>query len=356
MLGEGGMAQVWLAEQTAPVHRQIALKLIKGGIYDETVLLRFQLERQSLAMMDHPSIAKVFDAGATSDGQPYFVMEYVAGPSITVYCDHKRLRIRDRLALFKTACEAVQHAHQKAVIHRDLKPANILVVEIDDKPVPRIIDFGLAKAATPSSYDARLTRVGGFVGTPGYMSPEQANPSMLGIDTRADVYSLGAILYELLVGSPPFELTPKLTLDEFLRAVREADAPRPATRLRAFALEIQQTLAANRSSDPGALIRQVSSDLGWITLKAVEKDRERRYDTASELAADLERYLRNEPVLAVPPSTVYRAGKFVRRHRGAVALTTLAFLATAGGCHRHISASAEGSSTARFGATAAPTQ
>lgn len=262
------MGQVWLAEQTAPVHRQVALKLTKGGMYDETVLQRFQSERQSLAMMDHPSIAKVFDAGATADGQPYFVMEYVAGPSITAYCDQKRLSIKDRLALLITACEAVQHAHQKAVIHRDLKPANTLVVEVDVKPLPRIIDFGLAKATTPNSDDAGLTRVGGFVGTPGYMSPEQANPSMQGIDTRADVCSLGAILYELLVGSAPFELTPNLTLDEFLRAVREVDAPRPTTRLRASSLDVQQLLAVNRGTDPGALIRQVSGELGSITLKA----------------------------------------------------------------------------------------
>src|SRR5262245_34109683 len=213
-LGEGGMGQVWLAEQTTPVRRQVALKLMRVGIYDDAVVTRFHAEQQSLAMMDHPTIAKVFDAGATPDGQPFFVMEYVQGPPITEYCDVKRLTIRERLDLFLAACDGVQHAHQKAIIHRDLKPANLLVVDVDGKPTPRIIDFGLAKAATPQPDEqALLTRAGSFVGTPGYMSPEQADPGKHHVDTWTDVYSLGAILYELLTGALPFDATRPRSLD-----------------------------------------------------------------------------------------------------------------------------------------------
>jgi non-specific serine/threonine protein kinase/serine/threonine-protein kinase len=232
-LGEGGMGQVWLAEQTAPIQRQVALKLIKVGRYDDSVLQRFYAERQSLAIMEHPGIAKVFDAGTTSDGQPYFVMEYVPGVPITNYCDRKRLKTRKRLELFVNVCEGVQHAHQKAIMHRDLKPANILVVEVDGKSVPRIIDFGLAKAASPQmDGQTMFTQVGGWVGTPGYMSPEQADPSVLDVDTRTDVYSLGAVLYELLTGFLPFENKDwrKQPFDEFLRRLREEDPHVPARR------------------------------------------------------------------------------------------------------------------------------
>src|SRR5580658_7706140 len=228
-LGEGGMGQVWLAEQTSPVQLQVALKLIKAGRYDEAMVHRFQAERQSLAIMDHPAIAKVFDAGVTPQGQPFFVMEYVPGLPITEYCDQKKLGIRERLHLFIQACEGVQHAHQKAIIHRDLKPANVLVVDVDGKPVPRIIDFGLAKSVMPHKVEENLfTQTGHFVGTPGYMSPEQADSTVRDIDTRTDVYSLGVVLYVLLAGVQPFE-TKQQPLDEWLRRLREQEPPRPST-------------------------------------------------------------------------------------------------------------------------------
>ena len=324
-IGEGGMGQVWLAEQSAPLQRQVALKLIRAGMYDDSLLRRFQAERQSLALMDHPAIAKVFDAGATPDGQPYFVMEYVPGEPITEYCDHKKLNIRERLEIFIKACAGVQHAHQKAIIHRDLKPANILVVELDGEPVPRLIDFGLAKAATPfaageSSFTTLFTHVGGFVGTPGYMSPEQANQANPGaeedVDTRTDVYSLGVVLYELLTGLLPFDTKQwqKQPLDEVLRQLREQDAPRPSTRVE-LEKESSSSVAEMRGTEPGQLARLLHGDLDWITMKALEKDRGRRYGTPSELAADLARYLNHEPVMARPASAGYRLRKYIRRHR-----------------------------------------
>ena len=318
-LGEGGMGQVWLAQQTAPVQRQIALKLIRAGMYDEAVLRRFQAERQSLAIMDHPAIAKVFDAGATTDGQPFFVMEYVPGLPITDYCDHKRLRIRERLELFIEVCEGVQHAHQKAVIHRDLKPANILVVEVDGKPKPRIIDFGLAKAATPLQGQTLFTHMGAFVGTPGYMSPEQADPMDLDVDTRTDVYSLGVVLYELLTGSLPFETNKKRPVDEMLRQLREEDPPRPSTKVSSDPATAA-TAAAERGTEPKQLVSELDGDLDWITMKAVERERGRRYGTPSELAADIQRYLNHEPVQARPASARYRIQKYLRRHRIGVAV------------------------------------
>lgn len=329
-LGEGGMGQVWLAEQTTPVRRQVALKLIRAGMFDDALLQRFQSERQSLAMMDHPAIAKVFEAGSTPDGQPYLVMEYVPGLPITKYCDEKKLTIRERLELFIKACEGIQHAHQKAIIHRDLKPANILVVEIDRRPAPRIIDFGLAKTITPLGDDKTilLTQAGSFLGTPGYMSPEQADPGVQDVDTRTDVYSLGVVLYVLLTGSLPFE-TRKKPVHEILRQLREEDPPRPSTRV-GQDNDSSTSSAAERGTEPGQLVSLLKGDLDWIAMKALEKDRNRRYGTPSELAADIGRYLNSEPVTARPASAGYRLQKYVRRHRIAVAVAAGLVLLLAG--------------------------
>jgi len=320
-LGEGGMGQVWLAQQTAPVKRTVALKLIRIGRYDDEVLQRFQAERQSIAMMDHPAIAKVFEAGSTPDGQPYFVMEYVQGVPITQYCDEKRLPIKHRLELFVKVCEGVQHAHQKAIIHRDLKPPNILVAEVDGKPVPRIIDFGVAKDTSPGIGDETvMTRVGGFVGTPGYMSPEQADGTG-DVDTRSDVYSLGVVLYVLLTGGEPFDTTKwkKQPVHEVLRQLRELDPPRPSARIRTETPS-SSTSAERRSVQLKQLESLLHGDLDWITMRALEKDRARRYGTPMELAGDLNRYLTNQPVLARPASRSYRLQKYVRRHRVGVAV------------------------------------
>lgn len=334
-LGRGGMGQVWLAEQTAPVKRPVALKLIKGGMFDGSALQRFQSERQSLAIMDHPAIAKVFDAGATSDGQPYFVMEYVAGVPITNYCDQKRLTISERLELFIRVCEGVQHAHQKAIIHRDLKPANILVVEVDGKPLPRIIDFGLAKAITEEALgEAQFTRAGSFLGTPGYMSPEQADPGLQDVDTRTDVYSLGAVLYVLLTGSLPFERErdPKQPLDEALRQLREDDPPRPSTKAKTQTRSSQE-MAEARGTEPKQLVSLLRGDLDWIALKALDRDRVRRYATPTELAADVRRYLRNEPVQAHPAGVWYRGRKFVRRYWVALTATSIVIASLGAGLY-----------------------
>jgi eukaryotic-like serine/threonine-protein kinase len=319
-LGEGGMGQVWLAEQTSPVRRPVAVKLIRAGMYDESIVKRFQAERQSLAIMEHPAIAKVFEAGATPQGQPYFVMEYVPGLHITEYCDQKKLKIADRLQLFIQACEGVQHAHQKAIIHRDLKPANILVVEVDGKPVPRIIDFGLAKTTAPQlDRETFFTQVGHFLGTPGYMSPEQADPNVKDIDTRTDVYSLGAVLYVLLAGAPPFDTKTgeKFPLDVLLRKLREEEPPSPSTRVSGDRNTSSATAEA-RGTVPKQLADLLRGDLDWITMKALDKDRTRRYGTPAELAADLRRYLNHETVSARSASTGYRLRKYVRRHRLAV--------------------------------------
>jgi eukaryotic-like serine/threonine-protein kinase len=321
-IGEGGMGQVWLAEQSAPIQRRVALKLIRWGRYDNSLIHRFQAERQSLAVMDHPSIARVFDAGATPEGQPYFVMEYVPGVPITDYCDQKKLKVRDRLELFIKVCEGVQHAHQKAIIHRDLKPANILVSEVDGKPVPRIIDFGLAKALDAEAEGRSLyTQAGALVGTPGYMSPEQCDPATQDVDTRTDVYSLGVLLYVLLTGEPPFDARElkKKPFHEMLRLLREQDPPRPSTKISSASPE---TVSA-RGMEPKQLVNQVRGDLDWITMKAVEKDRTRRYGSPSDLAADLSRYLENEPITARPASVSYRLQKYIRRHRYSVAVATV---------------------------------
>jgi serine/threonine protein kinase/tetratricopeptide (TPR) repeat protein len=314
-LGVGGMGQVWLAEQTEPVSRRVALKLIRAGMYDSSLVQRFQSERQSLAIMDHPAIAKVFGAGATPAGQPYFAMEFVDGLPITDYCDQKKLGIRDRLKLFIQVCEGVQHAHQKAIIHRDLKPSNILVINVDGKPRPRLIDFGLAKTVAPVPGETLFTNVGTFLGTPGYMSPEQADPNSQDLDTRTDVYSLGVVLYELLTGYLPFDTTrwKKQRLDEVLRQLRENDPQRPSIKISANR-GTSAARAQSRATEPRQLVSSLRGDLDWITLKALERDRERRYGTPSELAADLERFLGGRPVMAGPDTVWYRGAKFVRRY------------------------------------------
>jgi serine/threonine protein kinase len=332
-LGEGGMGQVWLAEQISPVWRRVALKLIRADMYDQSVAQRFQAERQSLAIMDHPAIAKVFDAGATAQGQPYFVMEYVPGPPITEYCDQNKLTIRQRLELFIQACDGVQHAHQKAIIHRDLKPANILVVEVDGRPQPRIIDFGLAKAiavkaiavkaiAAQADDPLHYTRWGQFLGTPGYMSPEQVSRDAQDVDTRTDVYSLGVVLYVLLTGLQPFEIKPRQQpqVDELLRRLRDEDPPKPSGKVSGDR-DTSRASAAARCTHRAELVSLLRGDLDWIAMKALERDRERRYGTPADLAADLRRYLNHEAVLARPPSTAYRARKYIRRHRVAVSVT-----------------------------------
>jgi non-specific serine/threonine protein kinase/serine/threonine-protein kinase len=327
-LGEGGMGEVWLAEQSKPVRRLVALKLIKAGMDTREVVARFESERQALALMDHPAIAKVFDAGSTLEGRPYFVMEYVSGIPITAYCDKHRMTTRQRMELFIQVCEGVQHAHQKAIIHRDLKPSNILVSEVDGKPMPRIIDFGLAKATSQRLIDSSVyTRVGTLLGTLEYMSPEQASSDGEDIDTRTDVYSLGVVLYQLLVGALPLDLK-KLAYDEILHRLRDKEVTKPSSRIQT--LGDSSITAKNRGTDAPSLTRQLRGDPDAVVLKALEKDRKRRYGSPSELAADLGRYLRNEPVSAHAPSAAYRARKYIRRHRLGVAVATglLAILPT----------------------------
>ncbi len=345
-IGEGGMGLVYLAEQETPIRRRVALKVIKVGMDTKEVIARFESERQALALMDHPNIAKVFDAGTTPGGRPYFVMEYVPGVPLTDYCDRHRLDVADRLALFTSVCKAVQHAHQKGIIHRDLKPGNVLVTVADGEPRPKVIDFGVAKAVSQRLTEKTLfTRHGALVGTPEYMSPEQAEMSGLDVDTRTDIYSLGVMLFELLTGVLPFdpERLRRAGYAEIQRIIREEEAPKPSTRVSTLAGATAAEVAARRQTQPPLLARGLRGDLDWVTLKALEKDRTRRYQSANELAADLERHRVHEPVSAgpgrlsgpqvrpAPPGVGGRGGFSARRARPRT-----------GGEHRALPAGADG--------------
>ncbi|MFI5459670.1 MAG: tetratricopeptide repeat protein [Isosphaerales bacterium] len=326
VIGEGGMGSVYLASQTEPVKRQVALKLIKTGMDSRGVLARFDAERQALALMDHPNIARIYDGGLTPAGQPFFVMELVKGVPLTEYCDRQRLTVQARLELFVAVCQAVQHAHQKGIIHRDLKPGNVLVTEVDGRPTPKVIDFGVAKATEQNLTDMSFADTGAIVGTPTYMSPEQADPSSMDIDTRTDVYALGVMLYELLTGAPPIDAKQfqRGAILEMLRMVREVDPPRPSTKL--STAEALPNIAANRSIEPARLAKLLQGELDWVVMKALEKDRARRYNTANGFARDIQRYLADEVVEARLPSRGYRLKKFVKRNKGQVIAASLVLI------------------------------
>ncbi len=334
-IGRGGFGVVWMAEQEAPIRRRVALKIIKAGMDTKEVIARFEAERQALALMDHPNIAHVFDAGATEAGRPFFAMELVRGVAITRYCDENRLRAPARLQLFMAVCQAVQHAHQKGVIHRDLKPSNILVTLHDGVPIPKIIDFGIAKATSGARLTDKtlFTQFHAFIGTPAYTSPEQMEMSGLDVDTRSDIYSLGVLLYELLTGRPPFDAAALLEsgLEAMRRTIREIDPPRPSNRLTTLTEAERTAVAQQRSTDAGKLSLLLRGDLDWIVMRCLEKDRARRYESANGLAMDIGRHLANEPVMARPPSGTYRLGKFIRRHQlGFAAASAFASLLVAG--------------------------
>jgi len=332
-IGEGGMGEVWMAEQFEPMQRKVALKIIKEGMDTRQVIARFEAERQALALMDHPNIAKVFDAGATDAGRPYFVMELVKGTPITTYCDDHRLTLRERLELFLPVCQAIQHAHQKGIIHRDIKPSNVLIAPYDGQPVPKVIDFGVAKAIGERLTERTLyTGFGSVVGTLEYMSPEQAELNNQDIDTRSDIYALGVLLYELLTGTMPLgrERLTHAAFTEMLRAIREEEPPKPSTRL-SDSKETLVSIAEQRHTEPARLSRLMRGELDWIVMKCLEKDRTRRYETANGLAHDIENYLLDEPVLACPPRAAYRLKKLIRRNKGPVAAVALVLLALMGG-------------------------
>jgi eukaryotic-like serine/threonine-protein kinase len=332
-IGEGGMGVVYLAQQDHPVRRKVAIKIIKLGMDTREVIGRFESERQALAMMNHTNIAKVFDAGATEQGRPYFVMEYVAGVPLTDYCDRHGLGTRERLQLFVPVCQAIQHAHQKGIIHRDVKPPNILVTLEDGKPVPKVIDFGVAKATNQTLSERTVfTEQGRLIGTPEYMSPEQAEMTGLDVDTTTDVYSLGVVLYELLVGSLPFEPNTlrKAGLDGMHRIIREMEPPTPSSRISTLGNKMRE-IAHNRHAEPVTLLKEVRGELDWITMRAIEKDRTRRYASASELASDILRYLQGDAVAAGPPSASYRLRKVLRRNRLLVGSLGAVFAALAFG-------------------------
>jgi serine/threonine protein kinase len=317
-LGEGGFGFVYMAEQQQPVRRKVALKVLKPGMDTKQVVARFEAERQALALMDHPHIAHVLDAGATDSGRPFFVMELIRGVPITQFCDDNRLTPRERLELFVTVCQAVQHAHQKGIIHRDLKPSNVLVTLLDGNPVVKVIDFGIAKALGHERLTDKtlFTGFAQMIGSPLYMSPEQAEMSGQDVDTRADIYALGVLLYELLTGSTPFdkERLKEASYDEIRRIIREEEPAKPSTRISTLG-QAATTVSANRKSEPKRLSQVFRGELDWIVMKALEKDRNRRYESASALAADVQRYLSDEPVQACPPSVGYRLHKFARRYR-----------------------------------------
>jgi len=322
-IGEGGCGVVYQAEQLEPIRRFVALKIIKPGMDSRQVPARFEAERQVLALMDHPNIAKVFDAGESEAGHPYFVMELVKGQRITDYCNTAKLSTQERLALFVQVCQAVQHAHQKGIIHRDIKPSNILVTQQDGKAVPKVIDFGIAKATSGQhlTNQTTFTAFDQFIGTPAYMSPEQAGTNSADIDTRSDVYALGVLLYEILTGQTPFEARELIAkgLEEIRRIIRETDPPRPSARLSALAAKEQTTIADQRQTKSLRLIEQIRGDLDWIVMKALEKEPKRRYETATAFADDIARYLSDEPVIARPPTQSYRLGKLLRRNKLAFA-------------------------------------
>ncbi len=328
-IGEGGFGVVFMAEQQQPVRRKVALKIVKPGMDTRQVVARFEAERQALALMDHPNIAQIFDGGATESGRPYFVMELVRGIPITDFCDQNQLDLRERLELFTLVCQAVQHAHQKGIIHRDLKPSNVMVTQNDVAPVVKIIDFGIAKATGQQLTEKTLfTNFAQMIGTPMYMSPEQAQMSGLDVDTRSDVYSLGVLLYELMTGNTPYDKERLRTVayDEMIRIIREEEPLRPSTRISTLG-DAANTSPIERNSTPQKLSQLLRGELDWIVMKALEKDRNRRYESASALANEVQRYLNNEPVLACPPTVGYRLRKTARRHKAALATAMIVFAA-----------------------------